>query len=180
MRSSTPFSATFLCKNLLTTEGSLSRKRASVVNEERLSRLSRDLHLPDYLLIGAREVNNHLQENPRIVASVLEAVVGAIYKDQGFQETFAWVQRIFAPVLDEAFLEHDFVSDYKTRFQEWVQEEFKKTPRYIVVSQEGPDHSRQFEVEVFVGEESWGKAWGNSKKAAAQNAARQAFAKVEK
>lgn len=161
-------------------EGSLSRKRASVVNEDRLDQVAREKNIDQFLLIGQREANNNLRENPRIVASAFEAVVGAIYKDSGFDSVFPWISNIFSPIIDDAFDEHDFEGDYKTRFQEWVQEEYKQTPRYKVVSQEGPDHDRTFEMEVFVGDESWGTASGSSKKAAAQNAAKVALEKVKK
>lgn len=161
-------------------EGSLSRKRASVVNEDRLCRLATQMSMDQFILIGDREVNNNLRGNARIVASVFEAVVGAIYKDSGYQKVFAWLETIFSPVIDQAFSEHDFEGDYKTRFQEWVQEEFKVTPRYQVISQSGPDHERVFEIEVFVGDKSWGQAKGTSKKMAAQNAAKQALMKVKK
>ncbi len=160
-------------------EGSLSRKRASVVNEDRLCELARKNAMDQFLLIGERETNNNLQENPRIVASVFEAVVGAIYKDSGYEVVYKWVETNFQYLIDQAFSEHDFEKDYKTRFQEWVQENYKTTPRYNLIGQSGPDHDRTFEMEVFVGDESWGKASGTSKKSAAQNAAQQALEKVE-
>lgn len=159
-------------------EGSLSRKRASVVNEDRLCFLAKLRAMDEFILIGERESNHKLHENPRIIASVFEAVVGAIYKDSGFPTVYRWLDDLIMPLIDEAFAKHDFESDYKTRFQEWVQENRKLTPCYQVVSQEGPDHARVFEVEVFVGEESWGRATGASKKAAAQNAAQKALEKV--
>lgn len=161
-------------------EGSLSRKRASVVNEDRLCELAKKRSMDQFILVGDREANNNLKANPRIVASVFEAVVGAIYKDSGYEVAYQWIKEIFAPLIEEAFSEHDFEKDYKTRFQEWVQEEYKTTPKYKVISQSGPDHARTFELEVFVGEESWGVATGNSKKGAAQNAAKQALEKVKK
>lgn len=161
-------------------EGSLSRKRASVVNEDRLCELGRKLCLDQFLLIGEREANNNLRENPRIIASAFEAVVGAIYKDSGFAVVDQWLRNHFDPLIEEAFAEHDFEKDYKTRFQEWVQETYKCTPRYKVIGQEGPDHDRTFVMEVFVDGQSWGTAHGSSKKMAAQNAAQVALEKVKK
>ncbi len=161
-------------------EGSLSRKRASVVNEESLYRLATGASMQEYLLIGEREANNNLRENPRIVASVFEAVVGAIYKDSGYEAAFSWIKNQFQDLLLQAFDQHDFEKDYKTRFQEWVQEKHKKTPNYRVIGQSGPDHARVFVMEVFVGEESWGTAEGTSKKMAAQKAAKQALERIEK
>ena len=162
------------------TEGSLSRKRASIVNEERLCQIGQELGIPFVLLIGERESKNNLDKNPRIVASALEAIIGAVYKDKGFTTVHNWVAQVFMPLLQGAFEEHDYESDYKTRFQEWAQEEHKKTPRYELIDQQGPDHARCFTVEVFVGEKSWGRAEGPSKKSAAQNAARAALERIDK
>lgn len=156
-------------------EGSLSRKRASIVNEASLCQLAKSLDMDQYLLIGERERNSNLRQNSRILASVFEAVVGAIYKDSGFQASFDWIQATFKESLSQTFENHDYEQDYKTRFQEWVQEVHKTTPIYKVISQSGPDHDRVFEVEVFINNESWGRAIGSSKKAAAQNAAEQAL-----
>lgn len=161
-------------------EGSLSRKRASVVNEDRLFQLAKNNSMDQFLLVGDREFKNNLNSNPRIVASVFEAVVGAIYKDSGFDAAFKWIEKNFSELIEGAFSEHDFEKDYKTRFQEWVQEEYKQTPKYVLVRQEGPDHNRVFEMEVFIGDESWGRAQGPSKKMAAQNAAQQALGKIKK
>lgn len=159
-------------------EGSLSRKRASVVNEDRLFEIACSCDMDKHVLIGEREANNKLRENPRIVASVFEAVVGAIYKDSGFPVVDHWIRERFGDVINQAFSEHDFEKDYKTRFQEWVQEKYKRTPRYILREQSGPDHAREFTMEVFIGDESWGEAKGQSKKMAAQNAAKQALKRI--
>mgnify|MGYP003683221683 CR=1 FL=1 len=160
-------------------EGSLSRKRASVVNEDRLCTLAKERGLPEFILLGTSEKVNKLYENPRIVASAFEAIVGAIYKDAGFDIAFKWVEKVFSDLIEQAFSEHDFEDDYKTRFQEWAQEKFKKTPHYKVVGETGPDHARSFEVEVHLNDELWGRGTGPSKKNAAQSAAEDAFKKVK-
>ena len=159
-------------------EGSLSRKRASLVNEERLCQLALRMGLQNSILIGEREVAARLRGNPRILASVFEALIGAIYKDGGFAAVDLWTRKIFAELLDEVYENHDFEGDYKTRFQEWVQEKYKTTPRYRLIGESGPDHDRVFEMEVRIGEEIWGRAEGSSKKSAAQNAAREALKRV--
>ncbi|MCJ8278166.1 MAG: ribonuclease III, partial [Bdellovibrionales bacterium] len=137
-------------------EGSLSRKRASIVNEDRLFQLGTERNLPEFILLGTSEKGNRLFENPRIVASAFEAVVGAIYRDAGFDAAFEWVEGVFSDLIDQAFSEHDFAQDYKTRFQEWAQEKHKTTPKYKVVGQEGPDHARVFFMEVYLNDELWG------------------------
>ena len=156
-------------------EGNLSRKRASIVNEQRLSYLATQMSLGSFLLIGKSKDKNQLRKNSRILASTFEAVVGAIYKDSDFQQVSRWLGRVLEPILDQAFCEHDFESDYKSRFQEWIQEEFKVTPSYKVISQKGPSHARVFEVEVFVGDEPWARGQGSSKKLASHKAARKAL-----
>ena len=161
-------------------EGGLSRKRASIVNEDRLAELGRKFALQEYILLGEGEQANRLHENPRIIASALEAIIGAIYKDQGYENAYHWIEDVFAELLDEAFDTHDFEKDYKTRLQEWVQEAYKVTPRYRVIEQSGPDHAREFRMEVFVNEESWGIGEGKSKKAAAQDAAKKAMKRKKK
>lgn len=161
-------------------EGSLSRKRASIVNEERLCFLATQKSLGSFLLIGKTEIKNQLEKNPRILASAFEALVGAIYRDSSFDKTYQWLSQIFKPVIDQAFDEYDFESDYKSRLQEWVQEEFKLTPFYRVVSQEGPDHARIFEVEIIVGDKSWARAKGPSKKSAAHRAAKKVLEQRKK
>ena len=161
-------------------EGSLSRKRASIVNEDRLFQLAKSRSMDQFLLVGKGERKSHLHRNPRIVASVFEAVVGAIYKDSGFKAAFDWIEKNFQPLIEQAFSEHDFETDYKTRFQEWVQETYKTTPRYEVIKQWGPDHARNFEVELFIQKTSWGKACGRTKKMASQKAAREALGRIKK
>lgn len=153
-------------------EGNLSRKRASIVNEERLCQLAMEKSLDSFLLIGKGEFKNELQKNQRILASSFEALIGAIYTDSNFEKTSHWLKEIFQPVINGAFNKYDFESDYKSRLQEWVQNEFKLTPLYHVISEEGPDHARIFEVEVTVDGKPWGKAKGHSKKSASHNAAR--------
>ena len=161
-------------------EGSLSKKRASIVNEERLCHLAIEKSLGSFLLIGKSEIKNELQKNPRILASTFEALVGALYKDSDFDKIYKWLSRVFESVINQAFNKYDFESDYKSRLQEWIQEEFKLTPFYQVVSEEGPDHARIFEVEIIVGDKSWGKAKGPSKKSASHNAARKVLEQIKK
>jgi len=160
------------------TEGNLSRKRASIVNEERLAELAKDRGFADLILLGKSEQRNGLAHNPRILSSAFEAVVGAIYKDSGFEAVYAWIEKVFDELLHQAFELHDFEKDYKTRFQEIIQEKYKVTPIYKVLSHEGPDHQKVYRMEVSVKGEVWATGQGQSKKAAAQSAAEEAMKKV--
>lgn len=109
----------------------------------------------------------------------MKVVIGAIYRDKGFSEAFAWIERTFEDLLSKAFSEHDFEKDYKTRLQEHIQESHKVTPKYRVIDQLGPDHDRIYKMEVSVAGEVWGVGEGSSKKAAAQDAARVAFERLD-
>lgn len=161
-------------------EGNLSRKRASLVNVDQLSELAMCLGVDQFLLMGEGEETQGLRKNKRILAGAMEAIIGAIYKDSGFDTTAAWVQKIYRETLSLEFSEHDYLRDYKTRFQEMAQELWKVTPNYQVKEVDGPDHKKMFRVEVFVGEKSFGEGAGESKKAASQCAAEVAIKIAEK
>lgn len=156
-------------------EGHLSRKRASLVNEEGLSEMAKSLRLHEDLLMGEAENDQGLRENKRILAGTFEALVGGMYKDRGYSYTKEWIHRTFQKALDHSFSEHDYKRDFKTRFQELAQSLWKRTPTYRLKEVHGPDHNKEFCVEVLVDEKIYGEGWGESKKAASQKAAEQAF-----
>lgn len=160
-------------------EGNLSRKRASLVNESALSKISEHFGLSEYLRAHHSQSLEELQHNPRIMASLFEAVVGALYLDQGYQKTHAWIEKVMLAVIGIDFDDHDFSSDYKSRFQELVQSKQKITPIYETVESTGPDHQRLFTVIVSVDGKVLGEGQGPSKKIAAQEAAKNALAKEE-
>jgi ribonuclease III len=159
-------------------EGSLSRKRASLVNEESLYNLAMRLKLDDFFLVDEGEKGGALRSNRRLLSGALEAVMGAIYEDRGFEAASAWIRNVFQREGFYRFANHDFEKDYKTRFQEMIQEKFKVTPSYRTVGISGPDHQKQFQVEVVVGEEVYGVGQGESKKIAEQVAAEQALKRM--
>lgn len=160
-------------------EGPLSRKRAGLVNEESLYNLSMRLQLDECLLIDEAEERQGLRQNKRLLASVLEALIGAIYKDSGFGVAAAWVENLYRENLSCALEEVDFTKDYKTRFQELIQEKMKITPIYQMCEDFGPDHQKKFRVQVLVGSEICGEGLGESKKVAAQMAAEQALKRYQ-
>jgi ribonuclease-3 len=160
-------------------EGHLSRKRASLVCEESLYNIAMRLQLDECLLIDEGEERQGLRTNKRLLSSALEGLIGAIYKDGGFEKAYAWVENIFHTQIDHEFAEHDFVKDYKTRFQELIQEKLKITPIYKMSDVFGPDHQKMFRVQVLVNDEVYGEGTGESKKLAAQMAAEQALKRYE-
>lgn len=160
-------------------EGSLSRKRASLVNEATLSRIADHYNLAQFLRVHHSQTLADLQHNPRITSSLFEAVVGAMYIDLGFLKTRDWVEKVYVSVAQLSFDDHDYQDDYKTRYQESIQSRYKITPVYETVETTGPDHQRLFTVRVSVDGAITGEGQGASKKIAAQEAAKQALEKEE-
>ena len=161
-------------------EGALSKKRASLVNEEALAQIAKELKLDEFLRLGKGErLSNGLQK-PRILACSFEAVLGAIYIDGGFDKSFLVIKQIFEPKFSKIAAEPDFASDFKTRLQERSQEVFKRVPKYVTENEQGPDHDKYFEVLVELGEEIIARGSGKNKKAAEQNAAQNALHILEK
>jgi ribonuclease-3 len=160
-------------------EGGLSKKRASLVNEDTLAKLAQELKLEELIRLGRGEQKTGGVTKPRILASSLEAVLGAVFLDGGFAAAVASIEKLFAGKMTEiASSDVDFRHDFKTRLQERVQELHKSTPTYKVEGESGPDHDKKFAVSVGVGENQLGLGTGKSKKAAEQDAARQALEKL--
>lgn len=157
-------------------EGSLSKKRASLVNEDMLASLALDLELPQLIRLGKGEVKTGGLQKPRILASTLEAIFGAIQVDRGYFAACIAIEKIFDSRLSQLGRGNiDFQLDYKTRLQEKIQERLRATPTYVVEQESGPDHDKTFEVSVRVAAEVLAVGRGRSKKSAEQDAARQAL-----
>lgn len=156
-------------------EGHLSKLRASLVNETSLARISSELGLDELIRLGKGETQSGGHQKPRLLASVLEAVFGAVFVDGGFDKSYEVIAGLFREEIENVDLDLQFQSDYKTRLQEMVQDRFKKTPSYDVVSEDGPDHDKCFIIQVKVEDDILAQGTGNSKKQAAQDAARLAL-----
>jgi ribonuclease III len=159
-------------------EGELSKLRAAVVNEAQLAELAVKIGLGDFLYLGKGEDGTGGREKPSLLSDAFEAVLGAVYLDRGFKKSFELLARIYDSILERAG-GVGFVKDYKTRLQEVSQSRFKEVPRYKLVRTFGPDHRKTFEVTLFINGESLGSGTGGSKKAAEQEAARDALVKLE-
>lgn len=155
-------------------EGALSKKRASLVNEESLALVAKAIGLDHHIKLGKGEIKTGGLQKPRILASSLEALIGAIFQDSGYILVANVVETLFAEPL-ERLGEIDFSSDFKTRLQERAQDIRKQTPTYRIESQSGPDHDKTFTVIVELGDQALATGSGKSKKAAEQNAARKAL-----
>ena len=158
------------------TEGALSKKRASLVNEETLAKLAMELRLDTLIRLGKGETKTGGLQKPRILASSFEAIVGAIFLDGGFPPAMNAAETLFDARLGEIALSNiDFKHDFKTRLQERAQEVRKATPTYKIESELGPDHDKLFEVSVLLDGEPLARGSGKSKKSAEQEAARKAL-----
>lgn len=158
-------------------EGELSMIRAQVVNEQGLAELGGSLGLGEWLFLGRGEEQTGGRRKPSLLADCCEAVVAAVYLDGGFQAAFELVRRLFVPRFTH--IEEPGSADYKTRLQERAQALRRETPRYVVISETGPDHDKTFEVTVSVGGKEYARADGKSKKEAEQRAACRALALLD-
>lgn len=158
-------------------EGELSKLRAAIVNEAQLADLAREINLGEFLFLGRGEDQTRGREKPSLLSDAFEAVLGAIYLDRGLKKAFQIVKKHYTETLDRVGRE-GFAKDYKTRLQEEVQGRFRTIPRYEMIRAVGPDHSKIFEINLFVNNELVGVGKGTSKKSAEQDAAREALEKL--
>jgi ribonuclease-3 len=159
-------------------EGELTTLRASLVRSETLADFARQLEIGRCLRLGVGEDENGGRERTAILCAAFEAVVGAVYLDQGLVATQSLVDRLVPPALDR-IRAGSLHKDAKSEFQVWAQGEFNITPRYDMIASEGPDHAKIFTVQVVVGDTIWGEGRGLSKQHAAQAAAAAALQKAQ-
>jgi ribonuclease-3 len=153
-------------------EGELSNLRAALVKTETLAQFARDLNLRSFLLLGKGEQQSGGSQ--RVLASAFEALLGAIYLDQGLEA----VRDVIIPRVEplaRTIVEKRLFKDSKSLLQELAQAREGITPSYRLVSQEGPSHNREFTVEVLLGERVIGRGQGRNKQAAEQEAAHAAL-----
>jgi ribonuclease-3 len=155
-------------------EGALTRLRAYIVCERSLFRVADAFSLGDFLNLGKGEEQGGGRMRPSVVSDALEALIGAIYLDGGAAEARRFVMHVFAGVVEEA-ISGAAAADYKSDLQERLQADGQVDIRYLVDSQEGPDHDKLFYVSVFKNGEQIGKGSGRSKKQAEQAAAKNAM-----
>lgn len=159
-------------------EGELSKTRAAIVNEAGLARVAEVLALGQWIFLGRGEEQAGGRQKKSILSDALEALIGAIYMDGGFEAAYQVAGRLFNPQLADA--EVAAGRDFKSRLQELSQARLQLAPTYTVISQQGPDHDKTFEVAIYLGPTEYGRARGKSKKEAQQAAAAQALAILER
>ncbi len=155
-------------------EGDLTKCRAALVNETALADVARHLDLSEYLTLGRGERNSGGADKPSIQADVVEALIGAVYVDGGFDKAKGVVNKL----LEESFqtvLSGGGFRDFKTRLQECYHKKGISDIHYVVYKEEGPPHDRMFYVKLYVSGEEIAQGQGRSKKTAEQKAAKQAY-----
>ncbi len=159
-------------------EGELTRIRAEVVSETGLAQVGRRLEIGNCLRLGRGELRTGGRDKDSLIANVLEALIGAVYCDGGFEAVQQMILQLFEPFIDRSFQRKSGI-DFKTRLQELMQARFGSPPEYRLVHAEGPDHHRHYTIEVRHAGVGFGQGSGKSKKIAAQQAARQALEALE-
>jgi len=160
-------------------EGDLTSYRAALVNAVMLGGIAESLGMNECLLLSRGEAKDTGRARATILANTFEAVVGALYLDQGIEEIFRFVATHVIPHMQEV-LEHGTWRDSKSLFQEFAQAHYGITPTYKVLHAEGPDHDRHFTVGLSVGDADIARGEGKSKQDAEQDAARKALDESEK
>jgi ribonuclease III len=154
-------------------EGELAKVRASVVNSAALAELAAELDIGDALLLGKGEDQSGGRQKPSILADAMEALIGAVYLDEGWSGSERLVMRLLGERIESAAAGPGG-QDYKTRLQELSARSFDQLPVYLV-SDDGPDHAKEFHAVVHVQGRAQGTGRGRSKKQAEQAAARAAW-----
>ena len=159
-------------------EGDLAKIKNSVVCEESLADLGRTIDLGNFLFMGKGELRNGGNDRDSILADGVEALIAAIYLDQGLLVTRDFILDYLVPQINH--VEHSkYKKDYKSFLQELTQKKWQQTPDYEVLSEVGPEHQKIFEVRVCILGKVIGSGKGSSKKKAEQSAAAQAIHALE-
>lgn len=158
-------------------EGDLTAFRAALVNTYSLAETAEKLGFNDMLLLSKGESRDTGRARQIILANAFEAVLGALYLDQGYDAAEAFVAKHLYPKIDEVIAKRAW-QDAKSRFQEASQEKRSITPAYRTLAEEGPDHDKRFTVGAYLGDEEVARGAGKSKQEAEQAAAQAALEKT--
>jgi ribonuclease-3 len=159
-------------------EGELTRVRAEVVNEKSLATIAGQLKLGQYLRLGKGEEKSGGRTKRSLLANALEAMLGAIFCDSGFENARAVAERLMADSIRRSARSKVGI-DFKTRLQEVLQARYGLPPEYVLDHVEGPEHQRSYSVEARFGGRTIGRGTGTTKKKAEQQAAKEALAHLE-
>jgi ribonuclease-3 len=160
-------------------EGDLTSFRSAIVRTESLADASRELNYGKYLKMAKGEEESGGRDKDYILANTFEAVLGAIYMDQGYEACKELVTRVLISKIDY-IVKNRLDIDSKTKIQERAQAEYRETPTYEVIEENGPDHDKEFVVVVKVGSRVIGRGKGGSKQKAEEAAAEKGLKYIEK
>lgn len=160
-----------------TPEGELTSYRSATVKTDTLAEISRDLGYGTYLRMSKGEEKTGGRDKDYLLANTFEAVLGALYLDQGIRICEQLLSRILFPLISH-IVKNRLDIDPKTRFQELAQEMHRQTPTYQLLSEVGPDHNKAFTMGVFLGESEYGRGEGSSKQRAEEAAAIEALNQI--
>jgi len=158
-------------------EGELTQYRAALVRTETLATLAKSLDLGTYLFLSKGEEDTGGRSNSSILADTFEALLGAIFLDQGLDPAHKFIRQTI--LVNWKKLLKDAVTDSKSKLQETLQKIYHESPSYNLISSWGPDHARNFEMGVYLKTKLLGNGVGKNKQEAAQNAAQDALAKIK-
>ena len=158
-------------------EGFLTKKRSSLVNRERLYHAAEDIGLQHLIMYNQKYLRDSVEGMQTVLADGLEAFIGAVYLDQGLKVTQEFIVEniIHSFEEDEKFL---IDTNYKGQLLELTHAKKLSSPRYVIKSEQGPPHKKEFTIDVYIGEELMGTGLGRSKKSAEQEASRIAVEKL--
>lgn len=160
-------------------EGQLTQLRSKLVREESLARFSEELHLGELLYLGVGEEKSGGRHRESVLANIYESFIGALYLDCGKEQVIRILEKTIFKHVNEVN-EFDDITDYKTKLQELVQSDDRKTVRYHVKSSTGPANAPEFVIEAILDDMILGTGKGTSKKRAEQHAAKDALMKMAK
>ncbi len=167
----------YLYKSNKYNEGEMTKIRAHYVCETANYEYSMKLGLNKYLKLGKGEEENGGRNRKAIVSDIFESFLGALYLDQGFSKVQTFFEENIVPIIENH--EVDFFDDYKSALQEFVQTD-KKSLEYKLIKEVGPSHNKKFTVDVIIDNIVYGSGTAKSKKAAEQEAAKDALKKAQK
>ncbi len=157
------------------TEGDLTSYRSALVNATTCAAVATKLGVNDFLILSKGEAKDTGRARQYILANTLEAVIGALYMDQGYEVAKEFISLHISPLIDDILAKGSWI-DAKSLFQEKAQDIEEKTPEYRTVKEAGPDHDKKFTVGVFIGSKQIATGEGKSKQDAEQEAAKKALA----
>ncbi|MFH0968948.1 MAG: ribonuclease III [Patescibacteria group bacterium] len=161
----------YLYKNYSNPEGELTSWRAALVNGENLAQIAKQISIEKYLMMSKGEAKDTGRARLYLLANAMEAIIGAIYLDQGYEKSDEFIKKNVIASLPEV-LKNKLYMDPKSYFQEKSQDIVKVTPIYKVLEESGPDHDKHFVVGVYLGDELVAKGEGESKQEAQREAAK--------